>query len=465
MKWAAICIMSVWWPATLLASDPPVVQALRQDLVGKRFSLKLSVAGNTCLYDPALRASTSRLVDTELSEYGGVRYFLRADRFMNIKRCEPSLGAVQDTTLSGIYIDSRHIGTMHPPGEVMVVKLVEAKPDRVEVQLTPDGIFSGDMSYAKIKLVLGKGYENSTIEQIERVLARALYIPRLDSIAADEARVTAIRTEINHLQEELAQPLAAKDRLGMANHLIELYQQEPDLIRQLNTVAFSQMGIPDNSERMATAEKVAADAGHQIERERIDAARTHYSSALAAMTGACAQVHDTPVTNQAGLNAQIDAVSSARLAASKFDDARKELLSLAQPVPNDGGAYGRCIASCDDLSKTFDDKAAAVAKAEAARTDLERKREEAVAEAEKEKEQAEQIAELNREYASLKKQRAALDAKVASALGSPDEDQVFSEYRALLEQMIRNRREVSSLGDNAAVNEEKVLLAQLHKLG
>ena len=146
---AMICIFAVLaYPMIALAGDPPVVEQLRQDLVGKSFALRIQIAGSTCLQDQGLSYATSRLVDTEI-DGNNVRYYLRADRYINVHRCSDSAGVFPPTKLGGTYINPRLVVNMHPAHSTMSVKQIDARPDRIEVQLTALGQ-SGDEAYGKI---------------------------------------------------------------------------------------------------------------------------------------------------------------------------------------------------------------------------------------------------------------------------------------------------------------------------
>jgi len=167
----------------LCAGEPTVVQQLRNDLVGKTFTLSTDVAGYSCIYSASLDFPTNRLIDTEIDAQGTKRFFLRADRFMNVTHCPNPVGRIP--TMVGDYIERRYISRMYNAGHRVAVKSIEAKPDRIEIQLVPEGASSGDDAYAKVKLMLGEGYKTSNARiRRTRAVQGHPFTPRRSTSAA-----------------------------------------------------------------------------------------------------------------------------------------------------------------------------------------------------------------------------------------------------------------------------------------
>jgi hypothetical protein len=459
-----ICFLAALvFPAIALAGDPPVVEQLRRDLVGKSFALRVQIAGSTCLQDQGLSFSTSRLVDTEIDDYT-VRYYLRTDRFMNVRRCSPSAGIVPSTMLGGMYLAGRQVLNMHPERSNMSIKQIDAKPDRIELQLTAVGQ-SGDQAYGKIKLMLGKGNESQSLEQLEMSLARVLEVPRIRDLVQARTTYDSIESEIRTLEVSLATELATRQKVLNATRLLTLYDQEAGAVSRLNQIAFSPVQVPGTSVKVEQTKRALAGFQQQAEREKIDTALNQYATATTQMKTDCERFPKGNVNTRSELNAQISAVDTARQDLNKFESARRELVNLGQAVAQSDEDYStKCSASCDALSQTFSKKEEAVRTAEAIAADAERQRQEKEAQLKEERIRAQQLERVEEGFRNLNKQKATLDAKLLTALGGPDEYAIYSVYRNLLAEMIQNRQQAQALGSRSAEQEMQALIARLQKL-
>lgn len=163
-----------------------MVQQLRQDLVGKQLGLRIAVGGTACFQTQGLSFATTRLVDTEIdksvdSGVDAVRYYMRVDRFINLRQCTQPVEFIQD--YKGIYLNLEQMQYIHQPGTAMTVKQVEAKADRIEIQLTEAHV-EGDAACEKLKLILSRDYPSQSLEQIKGFLNTAFKLPRIDAIVS-----------------------------------------------------------------------------------------------------------------------------------------------------------------------------------------------------------------------------------------------------------------------------------------
>jgi len=171
------------------------------------------------------------------------------------------------------------------------------------------------------------------------------------------------------------------------------------------------------------------------------------------------------VKTRAELDAQISAVGISRKDLSYFESARREVLNLRQSAPqSDEDFAARCSVSGDLLSQAFSQKEETVRATEAIAAEAERQRQEKEAQLEQERLHAQQLERSDESFRMLKNQKAALDAKLLTVLGGPDEFATYSAYRNLIEGMIENRQEAQALGSHSADLELKALTTQLKKL-
>lgn len=452
---------------TLFAAEPAVVQQLRGDLMGKQFQLQIDVAGSTCLYDPALSRPTSRLVDTELMEDGSVRYFLRADRFMNIRQCARSMGSVGDTTFGGTYVEPRFVAVMHRAGEQVTVNKVEGKNDRVEIQITAGNWGAGDEAYGKIKLMTDGAHPGWTLQEMEQAVSRALYLPRIHDIESATSALQSIQGSIATAEHQLGTSKDAEVLAPTAVALATLYNDETTALGRVNQVAFTPLPPAKHPYTLEELRKIQLQAEGQLEQQRRDSIAKAYAEAAMAMKSACGQLPapDDAVTTREQLARQIRAADKLNRKLSTFNSARSQMLSNGQSISEEDEAEAKkCDDSSNELSATFPAKKQKIVEVEAAIAEAERERMAKLAEVQQQKETAEQIATLNNDYKQLSKERSTLDAKLVEALAENNQGQVFYEYRVLLGRMISNRQEALSLGYGAAEAQIRALNDQLQKL-
>jgi hypothetical protein len=346
----------------------------------------------------------------------------------------------------------------------MSVKQIDARPDRIEVQLTALGQ-SGDEAYGKIKLMLGNGYESQSLEQLETDLDQVLEIPRIKDLVQARNAYDSVEREIGALETSLSTELAARQKVLNAIRLLTLYNQESNAANRLNQVVFSPVPVPETSVKVERTRKALAGFRQQAEKEKIDTALNQYAATASQMKTDCERLPSGDVKTRTELNDQISAVDAARHDLNNFESARREMMNLGQAVTqSDEDESTRCSVSCDALSQTFSRKEEVVREAEAIAAEAERKREEKEAQAVQARIRAQQLKQADEDFRMLEKQKTALDTKLFTALGGPDEHAIYAESRNLLEKMIENRQLAQTLGSRSAQQELQTLTRQLQKL-
>jgi hypothetical protein len=330
-----------------MASGPSVVEQLRHDLVGKTFTLASDVAGDTCLSIEGLGAPTSRLVDTEITEDAESRFYLR-DTGFKFHICPYSAGTIGNANFSGasgMYIGRNLITNMHSSGSLVVVKLVDAKPDRIEIQLTPNATPSGENAYMKLKLMLGKGYESRSLEQIEMVLSRALVLPRITSIQSARAELEHLDESVNQLERKLASEKDAQARVDDATRLLAQYEERADTQERLSRVAFEPVSVDHSTSRIAALNTIIAEGKRQAAIDREQRASEEYASSTGAMTTSCERIDDSPAINRTELETTVANVDAAKSAIERFAEAQKQMEALGLGVrAEDKEIYASCFA-------------------------------------------------------------------------------------------------------------------------
>jgi hypothetical protein len=436
----------------VVAGEPPAIQQLRNDIAGKTVTLATDVGGYSCIFSSTLDFPTRRLVDTEIDPQGGTHYFLRADRFMNVTRCPNPVG--RTTSMYGDYISAGMLSRIYRAGSTVVVKNIEAKPDRIEIQLQPSGAGSADEAYAKIKLMLGKGYESLSLEKLETAVAKAIRMPRIESIAELRDKLDSNNRSIANLESQLSPEHDVQARVNAAQSLLVLYKAQADDQARFNSVAFEPLPGNGNSSRMAQLNVIVADGQRQIQTDKIQKASASYSNAVSTMKQSCSRIAKGPAQNLAELDRISGAIQAVQADLKRFIDARQSMVTAAQTIPSaDDQIYSDCSSQAAAATNRVAQQRPELIQLEA-RAAEQRRRQQV----------AETIANLRADFNRMKQQRAAYDAKLIGTLGAPQDPGVFTEYRAHLQRMIQNRQQAMHLGDEAARPEINSLEDDLRKL-
>lgn len=350
-------------PVSAMASDSSLIEQLKRELEGKSFTAEIPIAGSTCLQDQGMPIATSRLVDTEVYD-NNIRYYLRADRFMNTRRCQNSAGLVPPTPYGGMYLDAQQVVVMHL-NVPMAVKQITGKPDRIEIQLEEVGL-RGDDAYGKIKLMLGNGYESQPLEQIETKLARVLEIPRIKELAQASRKYESVQNEISALKATLFGNVDTQRKIDTASKLIEVYKELPGAVSSLNSVAFTPVLVPDVSSAIAESQKMLAglqqqlrqeqfDAAIKLKREKIDAAMKQYNDAMSNVKTHCDGLPNGDAKTLDELTFQVAAVTTTQQDIRTVESARSELLDLGRSLPP-SDYVAKCAAACSVLSRSLSEQ-------------------------------------------------------------------------------------------------------------
>lgn len=451
MKIRLVVALGLALPLTVFAGEPEVVQQLRSDLVGKSVTLATNVAGYSCLYSATLDFPTRRLVDTEIDPQNGTRYFLRADRFMNVTQCPNPRGRIE--SLGGDYIDTRMISSMYAAGSSAVVKSIEAKPDRIEIQLQPQGALAGDQAYAKIKLMLGKGYDSLGLEKIEMALAQGIRMPRIEAIQELRGTLDQVNQSIQSGEQRLTATADVPTKITLAKELLDSYGTQKQTEERLNEVAFEKVQVQQNSARVAELNRVINDGQQQIQAEKVARASAKYSSAINAARQACEAMPRTSARSLADLDRASSSIRSAQTALSQLTEAKQGMVALGQGVPaEDDQLSSSCGAEAANGANRIEKQKPELIEAESR-----------AAEKHHRQQVGDAIRNLRADFNKMKQERAGFDSKLMGALGQ-DESAVFAEYRAHLQRMVWNRQQALQLGDKEARTEISSLQDDLKKL-
>lgn len=403
----------------------PIQGRLESEFLGKPFQTKIRLGSYV-----RLASDCFRLIDTEYSTGGTVRYQARRGCYLQTGK----LG--REPFAPNFYVDPGKITKAVSPGAKVSVGKIDLMDDRVELWLAADLRGHPVDSYAKIKFMLGKGYQGWDYDRLLEVIAQALRVESLERVAALEAEFSDLRGKL--AEAETRQRTAsgpASERLQAASRLRDLLQE-----------------TARNRSAWISAGRADPDAGTYLER----------AAAL-----------DADITRlQAQARNERMEATRALLRANAAEGAKLKTV-LEQPPPSALAEWERRSQSLEDYGRLLDERRPLYAA-------LEKEGETGVA-GELDKLQQElkdtgrlkaslarsrqeiQVAELNTDYREMTRKRAKLLDAYTRGFGSAQEKPALQALIAHLEQMRQNRTAAQQLGDSAAATELSRLQAEIDK--
>jgi hypothetical protein len=170
-----ICVATASAAAAPPKKNPDVEQSVKSELVGKMFTTKILVGSyipcqNSSILHVA-RSDAYKMVDTELSPDGSIKFYARANCFY------PG-GMMFDTTKG--YVAARFSSEI-PPGTSVWVRGVDFKEDRIEVDLSSNNSTAAEGS-GKIKYMLGTSYRTLSEDELMEAINHGIRIPAYEKL-------------------------------------------------------------------------------------------------------------------------------------------------------------------------------------------------------------------------------------------------------------------------------------------
>jgi hypothetical protein len=184
---------------------------LESEFLGKPFPTKVRLGAYLRYYHSGLGGDCTRLIDTEVSPDGSVAYQARR-------------GCLEgDFLAANFYVRPDAMTGTHPIGTQVWIWKIELKDDRVEfwLQSTPNSNLVKD--YAKLKFMLGKGYQRWDYDTILDQIARALKVESYERALALKAEFAELSAQLAEAERNYqAQSASASARLASATRLANL---------------------------------------------------------------------------------------------------------------------------------------------------------------------------------------------------------------------------------------------------
>jgi hypothetical protein len=432
MRWIRVAVVIATCIATAVGGNKEATlrSRLEADLLKKSFRTKIRLGNYVTYYHSGLGRNCNRLIDTEFSPNGTIQYQAR-------KGCFSTTGGIEGDLFSpNFYVDPSKITRAMPEGTNVWVGKIDVKDNRIEVWLTSTVNAATIDSYAKIKFMLGNGYQNWEYETLIGVLSRALYIEAYERIATLNAQYERLQTQLASAETryQAAAGLSATVKLDAARDLSNTLRHIIENRSAYISTGRSDTNSPRYTDRASALDTEIAKLETESRRERAQQARAQLlvSNSQAAKLKTLLQGKPSTLADWQHLSQTLD----------EYRRLLYEQQTLHQAIAGSGDTVSPTELA--QLQQDFRD-------AEAMGQSLSRDRQQL------------QVAQLNAEYRELERKRIQLLDSYTKAFGSAQERPALQALIAHLERMYDNRMSAQQLGNTAASSQAVHLRSEIDK--
>jgi len=210
---------------------PSALQSrLESEFLGKPFVTRIRLGAYVRYYVSDLQRNCTRLIDTEVSPDGSVDYLVRRGCLEFIYPSPPNF-YIRPDAMTGI----------HEVGSQIWVWKIELKDNRIEFWLRSDPNSDSVEAYAKLKFMLGKGYQSWDYDAILNEIARALKVEFYERAVALKAEFAELSAQLAEAERNYqSQSARASARLAAATRLANLLRELSE-----NRSAYKALGRDD----------------------------------------------------------------------------------------------------------------------------------------------------------------------------------------------------------------------------
>jgi hypothetical protein len=412
--------------STLIAGEQAQLKTrLEQELLENTFHIKIVLGSSRSFRHSQTGTTVTQAVDTELEPDGPVRYYARVG-------CCP--------LTAGSYVGLGAISLALNVGSRVRVTRVSFLNDRIEILLA--GVPGGE--YAKLKLMLGRGYERRwDADQLLRLVGRALRIERVEQEEKLEAEFRSLQRKIE-MAEKAITALVTKPHERL-EALGELRASLEEIIK--NRLAYQaltgrQVDISGYSSRLSSLEPEIAAAKEAVvkreeeaRRERIASLARQLDAVKEEIAAVRRRLSGEPVSLQE-LEARTEDLKRWRALVEKM---RELMLALGSEGWESVGA------ALAEIPKQLAEVERTEAGLENLRGPL-------------------RLAELEREYSQMEKERLRLLDSYTRAFGTPEQERERMRLLEHLQRMHRNRGNAVQLGSKRAAEQILRLSKEIERI-
>jgi hypothetical protein len=435
-----ICVATASAAAAPPKKNPDVEQSVKSELVGKMFTTKILVGSyipcqNSSILHVA-RSDAYKMVDTELSPDGSIKFYARANCFY------PG-GMMFDTTKG--YVAARFSSEI-PPGTSVWVRGVDFKEDRIEVDLSSNNSTAAEGS-GKIKYMLGTSYRTLSEDELMEAINHGIRIPAYEKLDQLKTEFETLRVNLQDLESRYNAPGGtAASRLANTIALMQILENI-----QKNRTEFTALGKSD-PQALSYSEKLNA-LGPEITRlteearkERVSQVRDQLQAQIQELSAIQTQVRQKPPSSMGEWQQRSDDLDKY----STLLDERQKLLDKLQ---NEKEAP-----SPDDVKNMSESRA----EIQTTRASLQNEHQQIELALQNEHQQAE-LADLTTQYRDLTEKRKQMLNAYLLAFGTAKEKVAKQNLIAVLDQMVANRDRAAALGDKTAATQLTQFRAEAEK--
>ena len=413
-----LCVAAASVAAAAPKKNPEVERAVKSQLVGKTFTTKIVVGS----YIPCPqnvnssgRSDAIKMVDTELSPDGSIKYFARSG-------CSYPGGFTIDFFHSYV---GPNLSSQVSPGSSVWVRGVDFREDRVEVRLSTNNSENAEGS-GKIKYMLGTSYRTMSADELMEVIAQGIRIPTLDRLIELKTEFEALRGNLEQAEREYNAPGGtAASKLANAIALRQVLQN-----LEKNRAEFTAMGKSDPqagvySEKLIALAPEISRLTDEVRKERIAKVRDQLQAQLPELSEIQIQARQKPPSSLVEWQKRSDSLT-------RYSTLLDERQKLFDSLQNENEA-----SSPEDVKLISNGRA----EIETVRKSLEHGYQQI------------ELADLTSQYGQLTKKRAKMLDDYTRAFGTGKERAALQDLAAVLEQVATNREQAAGLGDKAAATQ------------
>lgn len=406
-----ICVAAGFTAASASAKESELEKAIKSQLLHNTFTTKILI-GSFIACPHAARSDAFKMIDTELSPDGSIKYLARANCFFpHGFILQPSEG----------YVSGGFAGELDP-GSTVWVRGVDFKENRIEVRVSTSNTDTADGS-GKIKYMLGPGYRSWTSDHVMLAIAQGLLIPPIEKLIKVNRDFQTLTARLQEAESGYASASGSPGtRLSSALALKEVLLELED-----NRAEYASLGKSDAqagvyAEKLKTLAPQIADLSAQVQQQQVAQLRNQLNQQLQDL----ARIQAVLRSKAPATLAEWQQRSNSLTAYTFFINQRNTLLSELQkqgepPSASDNKYLSDCRTEIQALQQ-----------------ELQQNRQQL------------QIAEVNSQYAHLTRQRAQMLDAYSRAFATPREKSALQNLIAVLDQLISNRNQAAQLGDTSA---------------
>jgi len=431
-----LCVAAASSAAAPPKKNPDIERTVKSELVSKVFTTKIRV-GSYIPCPKSGRNDALKMVDTELSPDGSIKYYARANCFA------PNVLILFDATRGYV---AANFSSEIAPGTSVWVRSVDFKDDRIEVNLSANNSDSAEGS-GKIKYMLGASYRTLSEDELMEAINHGIRIPAFEKLDQLKTEFEALHVNLEQAENKYNAPGGtAASRLANAIALKQIMENI-----QNNRTEFTALGKSDPqalsySEKLSALRPEIMILTEEAHKERVSQVRDQLQAQLQELSAIQTQVRQKPPSTMGEWQQRSDNLD-------KYSTLLNERQKLLDELQNEKEAP-----SPDNVKNISESRA----EIQTARASLQNEHQQIELALQNEHRQTE-LADLTSRYRDLTEKRKQMLNAYLLAFGTAKEKAALQNLIAILDQMVANRDRAATLGDKTAATQLTQCRAEAEK--